>query len=68
MILEGAMIVIACTCLTAFHPGVSFKGNWAKGNFALKGTLVRKGHSLGSQSSSVELKAGEMKNVPRQSV
>jgi hypothetical protein len=29
MILEGAMVVIAVACLTAFHPGVAFAGSWA---------------------------------------
>ena len=28
MILEGAMMVIACACMSAFHPGYSLVGNW----------------------------------------
>lgn len=28
MILEGVMIVIACICLTVFHPGYCFGGKW----------------------------------------
>ncbi len=37
MILEGAMIVIACITLTIPHPGVGFKGTWATANFNLRG-------------------------------
>lgn len=37
MILEGAMIVIATSVLTFFHPGLSFAGYWAAANFGLKG-------------------------------
>jgi len=33
MILEGAMIVIATSCLTILHPGVCFKGSWSAANF-----------------------------------
>ncbi|CZR69887.1 related to RTA1 domain protein [Phialocephala subalpina] len=28
MCFDGAMIAIACTCLTAFHPGLAFHGKW----------------------------------------
>ncbi|GMG10674.1 unnamed protein product [Aspergillus oryzae] len=28
MILEGAMMVIACACMSAFHPGYSLVGDW----------------------------------------
>ncbi len=33
MILEGAMIVIACLCLTCLHPGVTFQGAWHEADF-----------------------------------
>jgi hypothetical protein len=36
MILEGAMIVIATTCLTLLHPGVAFQGAWASANFTFR--------------------------------
>lgn len=36
MILEGAMIVIATTCLTLLHPGVAFQGAWADANFTFR--------------------------------
>lgn len=28
MILEGVMIMVACGCLTVFHPGYCFGGKW----------------------------------------
>lgn len=28
MILEGAMMVIACACMSVFHPGYSLVGDW----------------------------------------
>ncbi|KFX97688.1 hypothetical protein O988_04730 [Pseudogymnoascus sp. VKM F-3808] len=43
MILEGAMIVIACVCLTAFHPGVSFGGKWDQGNFKFRPLKQQRG-------------------------
>jgi hypothetical protein len=36
MILEGAMIVIATSCLTLLHPGVGFQGMWAAANFTFR--------------------------------
>jgi hypothetical protein len=36
MILEGAMVLIACICLTVFHPGVAFGGRWKEANFRLR--------------------------------
>ncbi len=36
MILEGAMITIATTCLTALHPGISFQGAWHEVNFSFR--------------------------------
>lgn len=36
MILEGALIVIACTALTIFHPGFAFRGKWHEADFKLK--------------------------------
>ena len=28
MILDGAMVAIASLCLTGFHPGMAFHGQW----------------------------------------
>ncbi|KFY72777.1 hypothetical protein V499_07112 [Pseudogymnoascus sp. VKM F-103] len=36
MILEGAMVIIACICLSVFHPGVAFGGKWDQGNFKFR--------------------------------
>lgn len=36
MILEGAMIVIACGSLTALHPGLAFQGVWSDVNFSFR--------------------------------
>lgn len=35
MILEGAMVTIACSCLTLLHPGISFQGRWSDANFTI---------------------------------
>jgi hypothetical protein len=35
MILEGAMVIIACLAMTILHPGVCFKGDWSAANFKL---------------------------------
>jgi hypothetical protein len=37
MVLEGAMIVLATTCLTVSHPGIAFQGIWGEANFSFKG-------------------------------
>lgn len=37
MILDGVMIIIACICLTAFHPGMSFgRENWKRSGFKFR--------------------------------
>jgi hypothetical protein len=36
MILEGAMVVIATSCLTWLHPCVAFQGAWAAANFTFR--------------------------------
>jgi hypothetical protein len=36
MILEGAMIVVAATCLTLLHPGTAFQGVWSQANFSFR--------------------------------
>ncbi|KAI9844846.1 MAG: hypothetical protein M1837_005264 [Sclerophora amabilis] len=48
MILEGAMIAISTISLTAFHPGASFKGQWASSDFKMRTKHV---HFSGSSSS-----------------
>jgi hypothetical protein len=36
MVLEGAMVTIACSCLTLLHPGISFRGSWSDANFTFR--------------------------------
>ncbi|PMD32729.1 RTA1-domain-containing protein [Hyaloscypha variabilis F] len=36
MILEGAMVTIACSCLTLLHPGIAFQGRWTDANFKFR--------------------------------
>jgi hypothetical protein len=33
MILEGPMVIIAYTTLTALHPGIGFHGSWHEADF-----------------------------------
>ncbi|KAF2144367.1 uncharacterized protein K452DRAFT_222702 [Aplosporella prunicola CBS 121167] len=53
MILEGPMIILACACLTVFHPGISFGGRWAEIKAARQQKAVRK--SVYASSSEMEL-------------
>lgn len=44
MILEGAMIIVATSCLTFLHPGISFQGSWTAANFTFRnGHVVKNG-------------------------
>jgi hypothetical protein len=49
MILEPAMIIIACFCLTFLHPAVCFQGAWHDSNFSFR---TMKGDLLKSRDSS----------------
>ncbi len=33
MILEGPMIIIACTAMSTLHPGIAFQGSWHEADF-----------------------------------
>lgn len=33
MVLDGTMLIIACTALTVLHPGVAFGDVWQEANF-----------------------------------
>lgn len=33
MILEGPMVIIACTAVSIFHPGIAFQGSWHEADF-----------------------------------
>lgn len=43
MLLEGAMVVIAATCITASHPGVAFQGRWGEADFQLRSRREKNG-------------------------
>lgn len=36
MILEGVMVILACSCLTFLHPAVCFQGVWHEANFSFR--------------------------------
>jgi hypothetical protein len=33
MVLDGVMVIIACTCLTVMHPGIGFGNKWGVSKF-----------------------------------
>ena len=33
MVLDGVMVILACLCLTAWHPGLGFAGRWKEAEF-----------------------------------
>jgi len=43
MVLDGAMIAIACLALTLLHPGFAFQGNWHQANFKLRSKSKKQG-------------------------
>ncbi|CZR53242.1 related to YER185w, Rta1p [Phialocephala subalpina] len=64
MILEGLMIVIACSCLTILHPAIAFQGVWHEANFTFRTKKgdVKTMYSTDeeNQSSDVQLDGVEM--------
>jgi hypothetical protein len=36
MVMEGVMLIIACSCLTFLHPAACFQGAWNEANFSLR--------------------------------
>jgi RTA1 like protein len=40
MVLDGVMVIIACTCLTIFHPGIGFGDRWAEAKFPFGKAVV----------------------------
>lgn len=36
MILDGTMIILACSCLTIFHPGYGFGKRWNEAKFRFR--------------------------------
>jgi hypothetical protein len=59
MILEGAMVIIACLALTILHPGVCFQGEWRAANFKLgKVKVVSEGKNISSSASGTDAELG----------
>jgi hypothetical protein len=54
MVLEGAMVAIACLCLTILHPGVCFKGEWRAANFKLGKRINAEGKMISRTDSGSE--------------
>jgi hypothetical protein len=52
MVMEGAMIIIACLCLTFFHPAVSFQGVWDQANFRFRSRAASLGEKPGDDRDS----------------
>jgi hypothetical protein len=53
MVMEGLMIIIACSCLTFLHPAVCFQGSWHEASFKFNGNDEKAGEKLaGSRSGS----------------
>ena len=57
MVLEGAMITIACSCLTLLHPGISFQGSWSSANFTFR---TRKDGDLEKTIPPTSVESGEI--------
>lgn len=36
MVLDGVMVILACTCLTVLHPGFGFEGRWHEADFKFR--------------------------------
>jgi hypothetical protein len=68
MVLEGLMIVIACTCLTVLHPAVCFQGVWQEANFKFRTSKDRSNGKLDrmvsdEESQSVEVELNRFQQV-----
>jgi hypothetical protein len=61
MVLEGAMIVIATSCLTLLHPTICFQGAWHEANFNFR-TKKNNSSSTRTERSSSDEEAA-MSNV-----
>ncbi|UQC86486.1 RTA1 like protein [Colletotrichum lupini] len=41
MILDGTMIILACSCLTIFHPGYGFGKRWNEAKFRFRASKAK---------------------------
>lgn len=58
MVLEGAMISIACLCLTILHPGICFQGAWHDANFSLRSRKEKYSETMNSVDSESAMESG----------
>ncbi|CAM1503135.1 Fc.00g079110.m01.CDS01 [Cosmosporella sp. VM-42] len=69
MVMEGVMIVIACTCLTLLHPAICFRSVWHEATFSFRTGKYSSSQKLGSvdEESATELSylAGNSPNILR---
>jgi hypothetical protein len=56
IVMEGAMISIACSCLTVLHAGLCFKGAWQKASFSFRKSEYSSVEELEALSQSGEVK------------
>ncbi len=54
MILEGAMVVIATSCLTLLHPGVAFQGSWSDADFTFRPKKADELELVGTENETEE--------------
>jgi len=40
MVLDGVVVIITCTCLSIFHPGIRFGDRWAEAKFPFGQAVV----------------------------
>ena len=57
MILEGAMVTLACLCLTICHPGLAFRGLWKEADYNV--FRAKKTDTEKSTNSATDLGSGE---------
>jgi hypothetical protein len=62
MVLEGVMIIIACSCLTFLHPAVCFQGAWPELNFNFRTSKNRNSSKTELITSDVESVGIELQN------
>lgn len=58
MVLEGVMMIIACTCLTFLHPGLCFQGTWREATFSWR---------IGKNSTGINMEMVTSDEASRQS-
>jgi hypothetical protein len=61
MILEGAMIITAVSCLTAGHPGPALGPMWQAGGFRLRGNKNANGGLKMHESPIQQVEGGEVR-------